>query len=632
MPIIESPDGRIVSADPLGVEAESPFYDDQADQGGDQAEQVRQLLEEMSAFLEKAFLQYDGSSLRKEVIDTAKDSRTAYRQKTTPTNWPWPDASNMITPLTRVAVDEIEPRLVNSLVGREPYLRVTHRPGLSAKEQAQDVEDYVNYVLSEELKLFPQTSKLVHKALLDGTVFPLIYWVRQDSPPFDGPKMMLISLEHVWLADDVDDEDWEAATVFRYVDEYTVDELKARAESGEAGWIIDNLDSIGTSEKVRTGEQEIRETSQEEVIETAKTLEAYFTFGAGKWVALIDKDSFKILRLRPQSQVFGADIKPLRRFCVIREEGVSWGDTVFDIVRGVQEGSDAMWNRCVNSADITMTPWGFYKRGMSGAQTVLQVYPGALIPTDDPSAYTFPNLGGFKPSEFVPLIQIYQTFWQRLTTSDYMQGLESQLTGKKGSTATGTLAILQEGKIKHEYRGTLLQYSFLELMVVIYNFIAENMPQQDVLAITGKPVLQIALSYSYQFGLGPSSVTANRFVDRKETEDFMMVMQPFMSLLNPMALLNDILRSYGKRPEDYIDPELNQLVQQYLAIKENTKQLVAMGLPEEMAKQLSQQGITPDNVQSFVERLGEEHGRQTAEASFPGLAVASSRSNQSEEG
>jgi hypothetical protein len=370
--------------------------------------------------------------------------------------------------------------------------------------------------------------------------------------------------------------------------------------------------------EIQTAEQELREVSKQTVEDTVKTLEAYFAYADIRWIALVDKDSFTVLRLRPQERVFAANVKPLRRFCVIREEGVSWGDPVYEIVRGVQEGSDAMWNRCVNSADITMTPWGFYKKGMSGSQSRLRVFPGALFPTDDPAAYNFPNLTGFRPTEFVPLIQIYQTFWQRLTTSDYMQGMESQLTGKKGSTATGTLAILQEGKIKHEYRGSLLQYSFLDLMIVLYNFIADNMPQQDVLPVTGSPVLQMSLTYSYQFGLGPSSVTANRFVDRKETEDFMMVMQPFMSLLNPMALLNDILRAYGKRPEDYIDPELNQIVQQYLAVKENTKQLVALGVPEPVAKQLSQQGVTPDNVEDFMQRMGEAHGEAAAAAGAVG--------------
>lgn len=625
MPVIDSPEGRIFSADPLGVEEQGPFYDEGVEAAGQQ--ELDALLSEMSTFLSNAFQQYDGSSLRKEVLETAKEAREAYRQKAEDTNFPWPSASNMITPLTRVAVDELEPRLVQSLVGREPYLRVKHYPGASTKEQANDTEDYINYVLSKEVKLFVVTSKMIHKTLLDGTVFPMPYWVRSDSPPFDGPKVMLVPLEHVWMADDVDDEDWEEATVFRYVDEFTPEQLLARAQQ-EEGWIQSNLPAVATGDKELTGEQELRAVTKEEVTETAKTLEAFFTYGGQRWIALLDKDSFKILRLRLQSSVSGANIKPVRRFCLFREEGVSWGDSIYDAVRGVQEGMDGMWNRCVNSADITMTPWGFYKKGLSGAQTRLQIHPGALFASDDPQAYSFPNLGMFKPTEFVPLIQIYQTFWQRLTVSDFMQGMESELAGKKGTTATGTLAIIQEGKIKNEYRGTLAQFSFLDLMLVIYNMIAENMPQEDVQPVTGKPVLQMTLAQAYQFDLGPSTATANRFVDRKETEDFMMVMQPFMSLLNPIALLNDILRSYGKRPEEYIDPELNQIVQQYLAIKENTKALVAMGIPEQVAQQLSQKGITPDNVQQYFERVGEEHGKAAAEASLPNGGVPPSEQGE----
>lgn len=296
MPVLDTPEGRIFSADPdpLGVEAPAPQFQDGSEV--DQEKELTQLLEEMSRFLSDAFAQYDGSTLRKEVLDTAKESRKAYRQKSDGTNFPWPEASDMITPLTRVAVDELEPRLVQSLVGREPYLIVTHRPGASEKEQAQDVEDYINYVFKDEVRLFTITSKMVHKALLDGTVFPLVHWVRQNMPAFDGPRVALVPLEHVWLADDIDDEDWETATIFRYVDEFTVEELQARAQGGEVGWIEENLRAISTSNKELTKEQELRNVTQDEVIETAKTLEAYYNFGGENWIALLDKDSFKIGR------------------------------------------------------------------------------------------------------------------------------------------------------------------------------------------------------------------------------------------------------------------------------------------------------------------------------------------------
>jgi hypothetical protein len=602
---------------------------------GPDPQEMKKFLEDLSLFLKDIHDQYDKSLLRKQVLQDIEDSRRSYAQKTDETNFPWPGASNMVTPLTRIAVDENEPRLVASIVGRQPYLKVAHRPGATSKEEANAVEDYINYVLEEEVRLYPLASKLVHKMLLDGTVFPLVRWERKtvpikrrdergqstvtEEPVFDGPQVTLISAEHVWLPDDVDDEDWEDVPVFRFVREFTEKELLSRAEQ-EEGWILENLKATST-EPLRTTEQILKDATSEEEepaeLRKVSTLEAFLPFEGENLVVLVDRETFKVLRLRQQFEVFGANRKPIRRVCLFREEGVSWGEPIYNVIRGLQDGTDAMWNRCVNSADITMTPWGFVKRGISGGtRSRLRIYPGRLFEVDDPAAYNFPNLGMFKPTEFVPLLSMYKMFYEKsINIADYNQGMESSISGKKGSTATGTLAILQEGKVKHEYRGSLLQYTFLDLLLCIYDFTVDNMPQTDVMPVTGQQVLRMSLTKDYTFGLGPSTVTANRFVDRKETEDFMMVMTPYMSMLNPMTILGDILRSYGKRPDEYIDPELNQIVQQYLVRKENIKALAAMGIPEDVATQLADQGVTPKNVGEFVKQLGEQHGQMAIQGS-----------------
>lgn len=586
--------------------------------------------DELGSYIESLYNKFSSSEARQNAIDTVADSRKKYEQESDSTNFPWPEASNMVTPITRIAVDELEPRLVAAVVGREPYIRVKPHAGSSTPDEAHQVEEYDNFVLKEKLKIVTFVADAIHELLLDGTVYPLLSWVieektyAQQTPmgpqeaqgvSYEGPRLSLVSVEHVWLPDDVDDDDWESKPVIRYVDEMTLEELKRRSQQ-ENGWVLANVEKLTPSdEEPEWTEQQKADAVQNYEMElppelrTIKRYEAYLNWNIGgeasePIIVEVEREGFTVLRVRRQVEVFGCNVKPLRRLRLFPKRGVSWGQPVYKNVKGIQEGLDAMWNRCINSADIAITPWGFIQRGMAGSlRNRMRVSPGQLFEVDNPEAFVFPNLTQFNPQSFIPLILQYVNFFQRLTVSDFMQGMEDAAAGKKGTTATGTMAILQEGKIKHEYRGTRTHSQFLEIFILVHNLLVDNMPMQEIVAITGQPINKFTMAKDYIFELGGSSATANRFIDRKEMEDFQMVMQPYMSLINPMQLLKDMLHSYDKKPiEEYIDPELNQIVQQYLQMKQNTQQLEQMGLRPEIAKQASQMGFTPDTVKEFIKQ------------------------------
>ena len=115
------------------------------------------------------------------------------------------------------------------------------------------------------------------------------------------------------------------------------------------------------------------------------------------------------------------------------------------------------------------------------------------------------------------------------------------------------------------------------------------------------------------FELVGSDLTSNRFVDRQETESMVTTLGPFLQMLNPMTLISDLLKSYNKEPQDYIDPELNKLVQSYIEQKQNTEALISMGLPEQLAQQATAAGFTPDNVMEFVKQLGSTQAQSETE-------------------
>jgi hypothetical protein len=560
-----------------------------------------------------------------------------------------------------MGVDEIEPRLVASVIGREPYIKAKYTLGGDAnKQEAEIITKFDNYILEHKLKVKELVPQCIHELLLDGTIYPLLSWevqtkrvcrlVPDSNSPMGiskrkiaiqtvGPKVELVPMDFVYHADDINDEDWESSDVIRYVGNITVGEIKARTSSREeseeyvteVGWMLpENWQKYAASTKtVRTTQQET-EGVQDYIYNYTESqkpiefLEAYvkyplFDDQPEDLIVLLTQNEFEIFRVREQVDVIDENIKPLRRMRYLKRRGISWGYPLYTLIAGIQLGFDAMWNRCVNSADITMTPWGFVKAGIAGLlKNKLQIYPGNLIPLDNPEAVNFPNLSMFQPQQFVPLLMQYVTFYERtLNVSDFSQGRESQVAGKRGSTATGTLAILQEGKVKHEYRGGLTHNEFLEFFKNIHDLCVSNMPVQEHIKIAGQPILHYSSSSDISLLLVGSDLISNRFVDRQETESLVMTMQPFMNLLNPVAVVGDILNSYEKEAQDYIDPELNQLVQQFLMQRQAEQAMIQMGIPPELAKRAAAQGITAETAETYIKQIGKLAAQKENEVNEP---------------
>lgn len=621
-------------------------------------------IRELGNYVRVLFDRFDGSSTRKKILDTVAASRKAYYQETETTNFPWDNASNMIAPLTTMGVDEVEPRLVNAVIGKEPFIKAKPNKGASTKEEAQQITEFDNHVLKNLVKIEELVPQLIHEKLIDGTIYPLLSWetktkkvkrlVQNPEAPngwgreiqeykIDKPCIELVPIEYVWHEDHLNDEDWENAPVIRYVGNITIGEILDRAEQGEIGWLNPEggeipdregfqkiLESYVATEIEKTTQQKTESTQdyfsdfqpRQKPIEFYEAFIKFDFFGEDQkdenLIVLVEKNTFTPFRIREQIEVIDENIKPLRRQRFLKRRGISWGYPLYTLIAGIQLGVDAMWNRCVNSADVTMTPWGFVKRGLSGLlSNKPKIYPGALNEVEgNPSdSVFFPNLQMFQPQQFIPLIMQYISFFERtLNVTDFMQGRESAQVGKKGSTATGTLAILQEGKIKFEYRGGLTHLEFLDLFKNIHDLCVSNMPVEEHIKITGAPITQYSCSEIYIFDLVGSDLVSNRFTERQEIESLAMLSQQFiqMGVANPIPVYTDVLNSYksttDREPEEYIDPELSAMIQQFLQIRKNKQEIMAMGIPEEIAAQAAQQGFDAKTVKTYLEQLGSQAG------------------------
>jgi hypothetical protein len=303
-------------------------------------------------------------------------------------------------------------------------------------------------------------------------------------------------------------------------------------------------------------------------------------------------------------------MKPLRRMRLFPKQGLSWGKPLYSACKGLQLCVDSLWNRCVNSADITITPWFFYRQSMAyEGKMNLMVSPGEGIGIPSIDDVLFPNMSQFNPVQFVPLIGQLITFWERVfNVSDYFQGRESSQMGKKGSTATGTLAVLQEGKVKHDYQGNRFKRQFEKFLELIFSLYKTNITEERIAEIIGDRVSLFMLNQPYTLTLISGDATVNRFMARQELETFMGNVQPMWPMFNPMFFAELYSREYKYDPKETIDPELNRIVQQYMMIKTEGQKLAEMtGMPEEQARNIiAETGMSAEDTIKMMQEQGEQ--------------------------
>ena len=62
------------------------------------------------------------SSYRKATLALIQEAHEVYGQVAKETNFPWPKASNEVLPFETITIDNLEPRLVAGLIGRDPIV------------------------------------------------------------------------------------------------------------------------------------------------------------------------------------------------------------------------------------------------------------------------------------------------------------------------------------------------------------------------------------------------------------------------------------------------------------------------------------------------------------------------------
>ena len=579
----------------------------------DELEEVTR--EDMAEYVHRKWSEAKNSELRERVLSEVEESRAIYDQEPL-SQAMWPDAVNLVLPFLTISVDQLEPRLVASIVGRDEIVKIDDF-GVLDQNLAKDVEKVDNVVLKNDVEIVEKTKSHVHTMLVDGQVYLAPYWDYQEgkerefvlgdrgqrvpvqgeeTPPegqvvyggymmqenivttSDRARVDEIDLENIFIPDKV--YEWEDTPV---VYEYYMSwgEYMSKVNGGKRGWVKygeEELEELndkvwqkrpepedgtrveGTEEVKDEGGRE-RESLKSEL----RLLQGHFSYdidGDGieeKVICTVEHMSKKIVYLIDNAEIDPLNRKQIRKLSLIPRHNTGYGYPLYSKLKMIVKGGSDTTNILLNSCIMQMLPFFFYEEAAGFKQQESEIAPGEGVQVADVNRV---KVNQFTPnaSAFKDIVQIFFQLWQYIITlPDYSMG---QDTKKDGSTATGVLALLQEAAISHDYLGAVLHDQYSSLFRIIHDLCYLNMGAEREMEILGKPMAQRVLSRNYKIRIAATSKSANRHVERMELQEALMAAEKGvqMGIVVPDEPMRDYLETFrGISVERWMNGPVSQI-------------------------------------------------------------------------
>ena len=563
------------------------------------------------------------SDYRDKKIQEIKDCIKRYEQDAPKATFPWPDAFSWYLPLITITIDNLEPRLVAGLVGKDPVVSF----GDNLDEIEELLEDWYNDELRDVVKIRETARTCVHTILKEGTWFNIprydynekvvtdfVYDERgqiiidEAGEPvlqsasetlFEGGVVDTISFTDIYCADDLGTRnEWEKADKIRTIRPTYAELMEAKNKKGYmniGSWLL----SAKTQRRLedKSPDQQIAgvDISGKETIEC---IECHISFPVAnlkkdpseeheqtnftetRVIATIAMRTKTIIRFVLQGELNMNNESLIKRVRLYPEEGRSFGTNIYGKMKAIQDGSSEMFSLLMNIAMICMMPWYFYEEG-SGVAGDQFIYPGAGIKVEDINKIKFPDFN-INPNQYIEFINLWFQLWERLG------GISDPQVGKptaEKKTATEIMSVIEEGNIKHNYQSKTFKEEFLDIVRTLYDLYYQYMPYDKTIEVQGEemPFPRGKMKRPDNFRLTGSTESSNKLIERKENEDLYGQLRGD-PVINPITLVKDILKSYNRDNEDeYINPQIAQLIQ---AIEQdpNIMQVIMQAVQQHMSQ------------------------------------------------
>ena len=521
------------------------------------------------------------SSERSRKITLIKESHRIYDLREIPASFPWEGACSIVQPLCTITIDNMEPRIASGFTGREPYVNFDVTGVTDNIEPYKFLQEWFTKELKETVDIENVVSRMIHTLLLEGTVFMAPRYVEdyekhkdfvydangniktdKEGTPylkevedriFRGVKVDFIPFEDIYIPDKI--ENWEDINIIRKVN-VTYRELQELSKED------DSYRNIG---KWLLAEEEPEEETGKEVIECLEyhvknyvykkenqSKEDITNWDSKDYVALIALNSGTLIRLIELQDINLTGQHMIRRIRLFPEYGKAYGKCLYEKMKPIQDGATDGFNIMMNSAYVELIPWFFYSN-KTGLPSELQLYPGRGIEVDNPKEVVFPRTQN-KSIELVKLYEVWVTLWEKLGS---IGNLQTGLPSQKTDTATETMAVIQEGNIRHNYQAKIMKKEFIDFLRLIYDLYYRYMPFEETFIYQGKPMLipRKLMRRRIIFRLTGSSELSNAIMELRKTEQMYSMLRPDPRV-NPDFLIKRLVAAM--EPDANLDEVLVQ--------------------------------------------------------------------------
>jgi hypothetical protein len=609
-------------------------------------------LQKLVDFCMDKYQEFKDSPYRKAKLDEIDEARKAYEQKKQAVTFPWKDASNLIVPLTTIAVDNLEPRLVAGLIGAEPLLLFD-----TSDKILKTIENDFNKELKDVCRAEEFARNAAHQTLIEGTYYVVPMYDKQkrkisdfvyqaavqknqngkavpvlgkDMKPvttdriqidengeplteekettvFEGGKFEYVPFNDVFCADNLGTiEDWEREPVIRLIRPTYPELMWKRDQLGYMNigkWLLSNKSNANEkTDESKTAGQKLDDAGITGK-ETIDSIEVHLSY-----LLPLDNEEEEDKResFEEEKIIVTIALKSKIAYRLVKQREINWNnEKVIKRIRinaeldrsfgtGVYGKIKSLQNGASDVFNNIMNESTiqmlpwFFYDERSGLKGKQEIFPGKGVPCENVEGIKFPEFKG-DPGRLIVVFDSFITFWERMTSvSDPQVG---RLSDRK-ETATGILTAVQEGNIKHNYQSNSMKDEFLACLKTMYDLYYQNMPYDKTLQYEGQTVVypRQAMRRPVKFKLTGSTEKANKILSRKESEDLWTLFRAD-PLSNPVRLFEDILKNYGKdNPKEYINPQVNQMIQIFTAFPDLVPVVMKLAQQKQMEAQAGKGG------------------------------------------
>jgi len=369
--------------------------------------------------------------------------------------FPWRGAANLIIPSIGITVDSIVARIVNTVFGVEPFWTVRAiNPRMA--DIAKSVEGQMEWSRQAEFDMYTAVkSNAIETVQLGWSWLKTIWEIRSrriwnagDSSYYDyiekKPNVYYIPATSMLTQVGIDDP-LEAEWVGQILD-VTDGDLRLKALDG----IYHDVESVIDMKEdplVRRGQSKNYEASSRVKLNRFYELWMQFPIEGPRKppvsiVVTYHRPTKTIMRCIYNPRFTGGTPFVKTRFVELRGSK-SEGYGIADQLKFMQEEVSTIHCQQLDNATLANTRWFLGKRGVVKADT--RIWPGRFLTTPNPeSDIKVMQMGEVYNSMRELEVSVMAYAERRSGISDYSLGRESSVIGDR-ATATGTLAIIQEG-------------------------------------------------------------------------------------------------------------------------------------------------------------------------------------------